>query len=220
MKVNSTFMSNKKLIGLFSQLAGGKDTVANYLAERLNKVVSPFEANWQRLGFADAVKKVFMNSFNVTWEFIEEWKRKDEIPPGFDLNIRKSLQHIGDGFRKIQSDVWIRTALRHPSNSVISDGRYLNEAKMIKEHGGFNILLWRPNFENNDPNPSESQIKPYIDFAIKNYHEGPISDLTIIDGILGFEYFDYFLINNGTIEDLYAKIDNRLMHYLQETGII
>lgn len=205
-----------KIIGLFAQLAGGKDTVANYLAEKL----SNDDFRWKRLGFADAVKRVFMQSFNVTWEWIEEWKRKDEVPPGFDLSVRKSLQHIGDGFRKIQADVWIRTALRNGDHAIISDGRYLNEAKMIKEQGGFNVLLWRPGFENNDSNPSESQIRPYIDFAAMHYSEGPISDLPLIGPHpAGFEYFDYFLVNNGTLEDLYSKINNGLMHYLQETDV-
>jgi len=207
-----------KIIGIFAQLAGGKDTVANHLVKNLNDF--GLVPKWKRLGFADAVKHVFMQSFDVTWDWIEEWKRKDEVPPGFDLTVRKGLQHIGDGFRKIQSDVWIRTALRNGERSVISDGRYLNEAKMIKEQGGFNILLWRPGFENNDPNPSESQIKPYIDFAASQYGEGPMSDLPpIVPAPPGFSDFDYFLINNGTIEDLYAKIDNKLMQYLQETGI-
>jgi hypothetical protein len=196
---------------VFGQLGNGKDEVANHLVSKLG---SP----WFRLGFADAVKHVFMESFGVTWDWIEEWKRKDEVPPSFDLTVRKGLQHIGDGFRKIQADVWIRKAMK--DHAIISDGRYLNEAKMIKEQGGFNILLWRPGFENNDPNPSESQIRPFVDYFAKNYKEGPISDLPVINPPFdGLEYFDYFLINNGTKEDLYGKIDNGLLHYLQETGI-
>jgi hypothetical protein len=202
-----------KIIGIFAQLAGGKDTVANHLVQTLNGfgLDTP---RWFRLGFADAVKKVFMESFGVTWDWIEEWKRKDEVPPGFDLTVRKGLQHIGDGFRKIQADVWIRKAMQ--DRAIISDGRYINEAKMIKEQGGFNVLLWRPGFENDDPNPSESQIKPYINFAVTNYKEGPLSDLPALNVMPGFEYFDYFLINNGTKEDLYSKIESNLLHYLQE----
>lgn len=203
-------MNTKKIIGIFSQLAGGKDSTANYIVKQLGN-------HWKRIGFADAVKKVFMNSFDVTWEFIEEWKRKDEIPPGFDLNIRKGLQHIGDGFRKIQNDVWIRTALRNNTNMVISDGRYINESKMIKEHGGFNVLLWRKNFENNDPNPSEAQIRLYVDFCAKWRKSGllPKVDPNLIlmdcNQPEGMEHFDYFLTNNGTLQELYEKIDKELM---------
>ena len=216
---------SKKIIGLFAQLAGGKDTVANYLVKKLNHEDGdgPFlhdfglgPEKWRRVGFADAVKRVFMDSFNVTWEFIEEWKRKDEVPPGFDLNVRKGLQHIGDGFRKIQNDVWIRKALSG-DKMAISDGRYINEAKMIKEQGGVCILLWRPGFENDDPNPSESQIKPFIDFFSKNFKDGPLfRDMTVSGDA---RYFDYFLVNDGTLDDLYAKIDNKVIPFLQEMGM-
>jgi len=217
-------MNNKKIIGVCGQLASGKDSVTNYLVKRLNNTVDGLYVHdfglgplpWIRVGFADAVKRVFMDAFGVSWDFIEEWKRKDEIPPEFDLNVRKGLQHIGDGFRKIQNDVWIRKALRTPNPIVISDCRYLNEAKVIVEHGGFNILLYRPGYENNDPNPSESQIKPYIDFAAKNCKEGPLIDSVSPSG---FEYFNYFLINDGSLEDLYKKIDNQLLNYLTKVGI-
>jgi len=210
-------VSNK--ICIFGQLASAKDTVANYLVEKLNNDTLYPEDKWQRIGFADALKKVFMSSFDVTWDFIEEWKRKDEVPPDFDLNIRKSLQQIGDGFRKIQSDVWIRTALRNKFNMVISDGRYLNEAKMVKEQGGISVLLWRPGFENNDPNPSESQIRPYVDYCAKHYTNGKILfdiDNWISDGVTELKYFDYFLINDGSKDDLYGKIDNSLIPYIKE----
>lgn len=210
-------------ICIFAQLAGGKDTVANYLVKQLNARVLYFEDRWQRIGFADALKKVFMNSFNVSWEFIEEWKRKDEPPPEFDLNIRKSLQQIGDGFRQIQSDVWIRTALRNNFNMVISDGRYLNEAKMVKQQGGITILLWRPGFENNDPNPSESQIKPYIEYCSKHYSEGPIffdACNWVESDVSELKYFDYFLINDGSLDDLYGKIDRQLIPCLIAKGLL
>lgn len=213
-------MSNK--ICIFSQLAGGKDTVANYLVKKLNVDALYREDQWKRIGFADALKKVFMSSFNVSLEFIEEWKRKDEPPPEFDLNIRKSLQQIGDGFRQIQADVWIRTALRNNHSMVISDGRYLNEAKMVRKEGGINVLLWRPGFENNDPNPSESQMKPYIEYCAKHYGEGPISfDVSnwIEEGLPELKYFDYFLINDGEVDDLYEKIDKQLIPFLKIKGV-
>jgi len=213
-------MSNK--ICIFGQLASAKDSVANYLVQQFNKD-AVFGKSWLRIGFADALKKVFMSSFDVSLEFIEEWKRKDEVPPNFDLNIRKSLQQIGDGFRKIQSDVWIRTALRNKCNIILADGRYLNEAKMLKEQGGINILLWRPNFENDDPNSSESQIKPYIDYCAKNCKEGRILfdiDNWIEVGLSELKYFDYFLINDGRLNDLYGKMDNCLIPYIKERGLL
>ena len=214
-----------KIIGLAAQLANGKDVVANYLVQQLNLDVLYYEDKWRRLGFADAVKHVFMNSFGVDWDFIETWKRKDEIPDGFDLNVRKSLQFIGDGFRKIQSDIWIKTALKNANGIILSDVRYLNEIKAISDRGGINILIWRKGYENNDPNPSESQIKPYVDFCLRNYKEGPLAgqieprDLDSGYGYDCLEYIDFFLKNDTDLEGLYAKIDTLVIPYLKMRGL-
>lgn len=197
-----------KIIGCFGQMAAGKDTVVDYLVKQSDK--------WKKVGFADALKNVFMNSFDVNREFIEKWKRRDEIPPGFNLNVRKSLQQIGDGFRKIQSDVWINIVMRNNINCILSDGRYINEAIAIKENYGFNILFWRKDFENDDPNPSESQIKPFVDYCLKYREEGPLMHEDM--AFPNLEYFDFFLKNDGSLDDLYGKIDKFLVPCLKSKG--
>ncbi len=197
-----------KVIAIAAQLGSGKDTVADYLAKRLNEKIWYAEDRWHRIGFAHAVKKVFMDTFRVSWSFIEEWKRKDEPPPGFDMSVRKSLQFIGDGFRQIKSNIWIETAFRDDRNLIISDGRYINEAKAIKEHGGLVVIVHRPGYENNDPNPSESQIKPIVDWCVQNAQEGPLQGDHV-------KNFDFFLKNDGTIEQLYNKIDNVLIPFIE-----
>lgn len=197
-----------KVIGIGAQFANGKDVVANYLAEKLNNNVLYYEDKWQRIGFAHAVKKVFMDTFNVDWDFIEEWKRKDEAPPGFNINVRKGLQFIGDGFRQIKSDIWIETAFHNNTPKIISDVRYLNEARAIRKHGGMTVLLWRKNYENNDPNPSESQIKPVIDYMVRSGHEGSMKSLDAPEDV---KLFDFFIRNEGTIDDLYRKVDAMLL---------
>jgi hypothetical protein len=201
-----------KIIGIFGQMKNGKDETANYLVKKLN------ENKWKRIGFADAVKKVFMDSFNISLEFIEEWKRKDEPPPGFDLNVRKSLQHIGDGFRKIKSDIWIDIALRNNDKDlVISDGRYINEGKVINKNSGFAVLLWRPEFENDDSNPSEAQIKPLIDWCLETNQDGML-EFHSENFPEDIKNFDFFLRNDGTIADLYSRIDNFLIPCLIKRG--
>ncbi len=214
---------NKKIIGLAGQLASGKDSVANYLVKRLRRFDS-VDYDWKRVGFADAVKKVFMDSFGVDLDFIEEWKRKDEVPPGFDLNIRKSLQYIGDGFRKIQANIWIKKALQNNHNMVISDCRYVNEAKMIREHNGITVLLWRKGWENDDPNPSESQIRPFVDWCVENCKDGPITHYESCPSCGKWwpelKYYDFFLRNEGSVEDLYDKIEKILIPYLDERGFL
>lgn len=197
----------KFVINASGQAGNGKDVVANYIAEKLNKT-----QHWVRSSFASAVKQIFMDAFNVDFDFIEQWKRIDEAPPGFLKNVRKSLQFIGDGFRQIQDDIWIKLCLRNKDNQVISDGRYINEAKQVKLAGGFNILVWRPGSENNDPNPSESQIKPIMDYCSKNIDMGMINHKYLLYPPEGLQYYDFFLINNTqNLNGLYEIIDKNLL---------
>lgn len=196
-----------KIIGIAGQLACGKDTIADYVGKKLG-------SKWQRVGFAHALKKVFMDSFNVSWDFIEQWKRKDEVPEGFNLNIRKSLQHVGDGFRQIKSDIWIDIALRGDNYKIISDVRYLNEGEAIRKANGVSVLVWRPGFENSDPNPSESQIWTVVDYCRSKLPEGPIPA-----GHGNASLFDYFFINDGDLETMFAKVDKELIPYLLNKGV-
>ena len=129
------------------------------------------------------------------------------------MPIRQCLQFIGDGYRKIRSDIWIEIALRDDGkNLIISDGRYFNEAKAIKEKNGMMFLIYRPGFLNDDPNPSESQVRPLLEWACKNLAEGPIKKTE--DAPPELAYFDYFVINNGSVEDFQKKIRNEVVPFI------
>lgn len=205
-----------KVIGCTSQLAMGKDTFCDFLAEELNK----YETKWTRSAFANAVKDTFCKAFNVDREFIEKWKRIPEAPPGFLMPIRQCLQFIGDGYRKIRDEIWIEIALRDKGhNLIISDGRYFNEAKKIKEKDGIMFLIYRPGYMNDDPNPSEAQIKPLLTWAKNNLNDGPIEHDAIlrehhVSTPSELFYFDYYLVNEGTVEDFQEKIREKVVPYL------
>jgi len=188
-------------VGLAGQLGCGKDTAADYLCDKLN--LTGECGHWIRKGFAHAVKKVFMDTFQVDWEFVEKWKRIPEPPPGFIKNVRESLIFIGDGFRQMQPTIWIDLAFRDLRyHQIISDVRYVNEVEKIKQEGGLSILMWRPGHENNLQNASEQQLMPFVN---RLREMDPIPE-----GVLGRNIdvpFDIFIINDGTIEDLYAKVD-------------
>lgn len=185
-----------KLIAVYGQLANGKDVLCDDLALALNE---KNEVKWERGAFANAVKDTFCRAFNVDRDFIEKWKRVNEPPPGFLLPIRKGLQNIGDGFRQIVADIWIEIALRDAKdkNVIISDGRYINEAKSVKENGGINVLIYRDGFLNNDPNPSESQLKPLILYAKDHLSDGIINKGNIKNAPEGLQYFDVFIRNES-----------------------
>lgn len=200
------------VIGVAGQLANGKDVLSDYLAEKLN---SKHEIQWERSAFANAVKNIYMNAFGKDKEFIEEWKRKKEAPPGMLMPVRKGLQFIGDGFRKIKDEIWIDIALRDNKKLIISDSRYFNEAKAIKAKKGFTLIIYRPGFLNDDPCPSESQIGSIVHYFLKNnIQEGPIKNT--LNQPEELSYYDYFLINDGSLQDLYNKIDQKLIPYIED----
>lgn len=210
-----------QVIGVAAQLANGKDVLCDYLVQKLNEKNS----GWQRGAFANAVKETFEDAFGVSRQFIEDWKRNPEPPPGFKKNIRQSLQFIGDGFRQIKDGIWIEIALRDERKKlIISDSRYINEAKAVKEKGGVMVVLYRPGFLNDDPNPSESQIKPVVEWCANNLKEGPIlydelkrvEPTTLVAVPETIQFYDYFLINEGSLQDLYDKVDRLLVPYIEE----
>lgn len=168
---------------------------------------------WSRSAFANAVKDVYCDTFAVNRDFIEAWKRNPTPPPGFDKNVRQSLQFIGDGFRSIKDGIWIEIALRDESKKlVISDSRYINEAKAVKAKGGLMVVLYRPGYLNDDPNPSEAQIKPVVEWCVANMTEGPLP----ADRPPEMEPFDFFIRNEGSQEDLYRKVDDLLLPWLEQ----
>lgn len=182
------------LIGVAGQFRNGKDEISDYIARKLNL---------KRAAFASNVKRIFCETFGVNLEFVEKWKTIPEPPPGFDMPVRQSLQFIGDGFRKIKSDIWVDLIFRNdPSETVISDVRYINELVEINKNKGINILVYRPGYLNEDPNESEAQIKIFVEHFLNKKTEGKVKDQHEKFGLI-----DYFIINDGTLEDLYKKID-------------
>ena len=206
------------IIGAAAQLNSGKDVLCDYLFKKLG---SSDNSSWKRLAFANAVKSVYERSFGVDREFIESWKRDPNPPPGMLMSVRKGLQFIGDGFRQIKSNIWIDLVFRENEDNdmIISDCRYVNEAKAIKFRGGVTVLMHRVGFLNDDPNPSEAQIKPIVEFCLNNLKDGPIPSLGYISSLNppdGIEYYDFFLNNDGSLEDLYEKIDTLLLPFIEE----
>ena len=80
---------------------------------------------------------------------------------------------------------------------MISDTRFPNEVKKIREHGGIIILVKR----GDDPE------------WFTNYVEGNIEPTGIHSSEYAWakEEFDYVIENNGTKEQLSAKIDELLV---------
>jgi len=203
-----------KVIGLAGQMRNGKDVIADYLALNLG---------WERTAFAKNVKQVFMDTFDVSWDFVEEWKVKPENPPSFDMPIRQGLQFIGDGFRKIQGDIWIELAFRKMTKpSIISDVRYINELVKINDVDGINILVYRPGHLNDDPNGSEAQIKPVVEWFRDTGLEGNVVEQVLEQKCCATDIphdclkVDLFIINDGNLDDLYDKCSQMIVPFINK----
>lgn len=200
-----------KFCCVFGQASNGKTETGKYIVQRMNEIRKNNE--WSMKSFAAPVKQIFMDTFGVDMEFINKWKRVNECPPGFDLPVRQSLQNIGDGFRKIYHNVWVDKALKSIGHHVIDDGRYFSESKSCKEKKGYNILIWRPGYENDDENMSEKELVPMLTYCKHyNLHDRPIVKCEGMFGsTLPVENFDFFLVNDGDLDHLYAKIDSLIL---------
>lgn len=219
-------------VGVAGQMQNGKDTIADFLYSAIlsrrpiQSKINPssiFNFSYRRDAFAAGVKKVFCDTFGVDMDFIEKWKTIPEPPPGFLKPVRQSLQFIGDGFREIQGDVWLKKPfLNKNSNPIISDARYINELDKIFTVNGTNILAWHPDRENDDPNGSEKQIKPVVDFWKQTEIEGDTSDflLNLDPSELsslpeGTDLIHLFIRNDGTVQDLHKKVERIVLPYLE-----
>jgi hypothetical protein len=190
-----------RLLACAGQLRQGKDVTADYLAKRLG---------WGRGSFASNVKRIFCETFGADLDFIEKWKTVSEPPPGFKIPVRQALQFIGDGFRSIKDEIWIEMLLRDPEISlIISDVRYRNELSAVRARGGINILIYRPGFINDDPNDSEAQIRGFVEYFLQRGGEGKIDSSPGDFGLV-----DFFLVNDGSLDDLYSKIDRLILPHL------
>lgn len=212
------------VIGVAGQAQMGKDTLADYLAKQLNarsqgRIGFHPSQLWSRTAFADNVKKVYQDTFDRSRDFIELWKTNADPPPGFDMTVRKSLQFIGDGFRKICPTIWVDLVFRRATSPIIiSDVRYINEFMRVKQEGGLNILVGRTEKLNDDPNGSEALIRPYCKWCL-NFFEG--LEVVKLKGRIheeapeDMDKFDLFVRNDGTIEDLYKNIDEHVVPFVE-----
>jgi hypothetical protein len=79
----------------------------------------------------------------------------------------------------------------------------------VRARGGINILIYRPGFINDDPNDSEAQIRGFVEYFLQRGGEGKIDSSPGDFGLV-----DFFLVNDGSLDDLYSKIDRLILPHL------
>jgi len=195
------------LIGICGLIGSGKDTVAERLVN---------EHSYKRDSFAKSLKDAVASMFNWDRDLLEgrgqssrHWREQPDKfwseRFGREVSPRSILQQFGTEVMRGQmyDGIWVDSCIGRykGENTVISDTRFPNEIKRIKECGGVILLVKR--FKDPD--------------WFTSYVEGNIEP----KGIHSSEYmwakseFDYVIENNGSLEELNEKVDS-FIHRLQD----
>lgn len=147
------------LIGITGHKFSGKSTVANMLSEMLNYKVD---------SFARPLKEIVCALSGCAMEQLEDYDFKEnEVVPEHlwafcaneKHNYRSLLQGIGDYLRSKNPNIFIDSVLvGDTSNLIISDCRFPNEAKAIRDSGGIIVKVVRDNVTKSDTHQSETMI--------------------------------------------------------------
>ena len=203
------------IIGVCGFIGSGKDTVADYLVN--------FHG-FRRESFANSLKDAVSAVFGWDRTMLEgrtkqarEWReQRDEwwsARLGRDITPRWILQYWGTEVcrRAFHDDIWIASLENKLRNStddiVISDCRFPNEIKSIKDAGGIVVRVIR----GAEPN--------WYDAAV-SVNKGPDGNSTWMLSKQKLEKtkihasetawvgtnFDRLLDNNRSIDDLYAQV--------------
>lgn len=175
-------MKHNNLIGFIGQKRSGKDSAANALATH----------GWKIIKYADGLKtmlRAYLAYVGVAPDHIEQMLEGSlkEVPNAqfCGHSTRWAMQSLGTEWGRdlIGKNIWINATLAHAAALdrpvAISDCRFPNEAKAIKDAGGVVIRIHRDGLAV-DSHPSEQLIASIPE--------------------------DYTIYNNGTLDDLHRKV--------------
>lgn len=164
------------ILGLSGKMGAGKNTVADRLAAYLE----PRSVRVVQVSYAAKLKESAAALFGVRVADLERWKNNPaarvtiSAPGGVhhQQTVRSMLQRYGTESHRdmFGSDFWLAAALPVGSDYadalyVVTDVRFENEAKRIRELGGKVARVVGPKVDTGS-HPSEKPVR--ADFRIKN----------------------------------------------------
>lgn len=170
------------IVGITGYAGVGKDTLADLICEH---------TDFHKIAFADKVRELYLQLAPTRQlDFIKDhgWdyaKHNDE-------QVRVGLQGLGSACRLVfGKDFWIKQAMPSKTeieyeNFIVSDVRYMNEARAIWANGGIVIRLKRDNVFPANQHISEVGIDEIpADLVIDNH--SPQSALSEVLEYIGWE---------------------------------
>lgn len=218
------------IIGITGFIGSGKDTVANYLVANYGFV---------RDSFAGTLKDAVAQVFGWDRELLEgltpearDWRERVDVWWANRLNLpnltpRYVLQQWGTEVcrRSFHDDIWIASLenrLRKTKNNiVISDVRFPNEIKAIRQAGGVVVWVRRGELpewydcalrENTTDEDRIWLLEDAHQLMAQKYPQVHQSEWAWIGQI-----FNYDIDNSGTVEQLYSQV-NSLLQDLQASS--
>jgi hypothetical protein len=211
------------IIGVCGFIGSGKDTIADYLTN--------FH-EFRRESFANSLKDAVAQVFGWDRTMLEgrtkqarEWR--EQVDPWWaerlnmpNLTPRWVLQYWGTEVcrRAFHDDIWIASLENKLRNSkddvVISDCRFPNEIKSIKDAGGIVIRVRR------GPEPVWYQDAVNMNSGNTNMNwmisKSKMEQLGIHASETAWvgTKFDAVLDNDGTIDDLFARVKDLVSNHL------
>lgn len=179
-----------RLIGLYSPAPqSGKTTVANYL----------LVSGWRTVSFAAPIKHMVVQLLIQLGHSEDNARRlvntdKSEEIPQLRTTTRHMMQTLGTEYGRncIHPQLWVMCAetritklLNQGTPVIVDDVRFPNEAALIRRLGGEMWRLERPQAERGTDHASEG-------------------------GLDAYPLFDRRIVNDGTLIDLYDRINEVL----------
>ena len=187
------------LIGVSGKAGSGKDTIGDYLVK---------EYAFKKIALADPIKRLVKDVFALDDHAVyDRVAREQSLQRWPKWSVRTLLQFIGtELFReKIDDSVWVKSLWYKiqddkANNYVCPDIRFPNELNYFMENAKdgefFSFKVTRPGYDGN--------------VGLK----GHASEAHDLEG-------DFQIINNGTYETLYNKVDDIMyaLKFEREIGV-
>jgi hypothetical protein len=179
------------IISLYSPTQqSGKSTVASYLVDCYGFSIVKFAEPIYDMVFALAMN-VFDENRELAYRLV--YDDKEAIWPVLNVSTRTLLRTFGTewGRDTISESIWadiakskLIRAHQHRANVVFDDNRFSNEILMLREFDTKFVRTLRP--------------EAYVDRS----HQS--------EGLLDAFEFDYTIMNNGSLWNLYRQIDSMM----------